>query len=133
MIQVVPIRFDTLKFGEETVDADGALGFAYNENWFATKGAFPLSLTLPFETTIQRSRPAILVSTAPTRWPSSMTSVGTLQERFRSESLPNARLEPTLCLPNSMESMTQRSPLSAISRALQNVPFLLVRKGFAAL
>ncbi|MDE2912826.1 MAG: hypothetical protein OXL68_07870 [Paracoccaceae bacterium] len=84
MIQVVPIRFDTLKFGEETVDADGALGFAYNENWFATKGAFPLSLTLPFETTIQRSRPAILVSTAPTRWPSSKGYVSYCAPLFRS-------------------------------------------------
>lgn len=43
----VPVWFDTLQVGDITVGDDGALSFAYTDNWRATAGAFPLSLTLP--------------------------------------------------------------------------------------
>jgi hypothetical protein len=36
-----------------TVGAEGALAFAYTEAWLVhRRGAFPLSLTMPLETTV---------------------------------------------------------------------------------
>jgi serine/threonine-protein kinase HipA len=47
----VPVWFDALQVGDVTVAETGALGFSYSEAWLATDGAFPLSLTLPLDTT----------------------------------------------------------------------------------
>jgi serine/threonine-protein kinase HipA len=43
------IWFDDLNVGEVTVADDGALTFQYADKWRATKGAFPLSLTMALE------------------------------------------------------------------------------------
>ena len=52
MSESVPVWFDALHVGDVSVGEDGALGYTYTEAWLATKGAFPLSLTLPLKTTI---------------------------------------------------------------------------------
>lgn len=49
MSTAVPVWFDELHVGDVSVASDGALGFAYTKNWLATRGAFPLSVTLPLE------------------------------------------------------------------------------------
>lgn len=49
MSSAVPVWFDTLHVGDVDVAEDGALSFSYDEKWLATRGAFPLSLTLPLE------------------------------------------------------------------------------------
>lgn len=43
----VPVYFDALHVGDVEVAGDGALSFAYSPEWLATRGAFPLSLTIP--------------------------------------------------------------------------------------
>lgn len=43
----VAIYFDALHVGDIEVAEDGALSFAYAPAWLATRGAFPLSLTIP--------------------------------------------------------------------------------------
>ncbi len=55
MIPAAPVWFDALHVGDVIVGDDGALGFAYTENWLATEGAFPLSLTIPLENGVHRS------------------------------------------------------------------------------
>ena len=50
MTHTVPIWFDNLRVGEVAVGEEGSLTFTYAEKWLATRGAFPLSLTLPLET-----------------------------------------------------------------------------------
>ncbi|MBB40035.1 MULTISPECIES: type II toxin-antitoxin system HipA family toxin [unclassified Hyphomonas] len=52
MTNSVPVWFDALHIGDITVGDDGALGFAYTKNWLDTRGAFPLSLTLPLSDTV---------------------------------------------------------------------------------
>jgi len=52
MSAAVPVWFDELHVGDVSVAADGALGFAYTRSWLATRGAFPLSVTLPLEDAI---------------------------------------------------------------------------------
>lgn len=52
MTSSVPVWFDALHVGDITVSDDGALGFAYAKNWLDTRGAFPLSLTLPLNDTV---------------------------------------------------------------------------------
>lgn len=47
MTHAVPVWFGDLHVGDVTVAADGSLGFDYADPWLATRGAFPLSLTLP--------------------------------------------------------------------------------------
>lgn len=55
MIQAVPVWFDALHVGDVIVGDDGALGFSYTEDWLATGGAFPLSLTIPLENGVHQS------------------------------------------------------------------------------
>ncbi|HRO10123.1 type II toxin-antitoxin system HipA family toxin [Amaricoccus sp.] len=43
----VPVYLDALHLGDVQVAEDGALSFAYTPDWLATRGAFPLSLTIP--------------------------------------------------------------------------------------
>lgn len=45
----VPVYFDALRLGDVEVAGDGALAFAYAPDWLATRGAFPLSLTMPLQ------------------------------------------------------------------------------------
>ncbi|MCZ8195758.1 MAG: HipA domain-containing protein [Hyphomonadaceae bacterium] len=47
MTNRVPVWFDTLHVGDIQVGVDGDLGFEYTDNWIATRGAFPLSVTMP--------------------------------------------------------------------------------------
>lgn len=47
MTKTVPIWFDDLHIGDVTVAQDGSLAFGYLEKWIATRGAFPLSQTMP--------------------------------------------------------------------------------------
>lgn len=49
MIESLPVWFDDLQIGNVMVSEDGAPGFAYTENWLATDGAFPISVTLPLD------------------------------------------------------------------------------------
>ena len=51
----VPVWFDDLQVGTVSVADDGTLGFAYSEDWLATAGAFPLSVTLSLDGTVYRS------------------------------------------------------------------------------
>ena len=46
-MSAVPVWFDALRVGDVGVAEDGALSFRYAERWLATRGAFPLSLTMP--------------------------------------------------------------------------------------
>lgn len=43
----VPVWFDRLHVGDVTVAQDGSLSFRYTDRWLATRGVFPLSLTMP--------------------------------------------------------------------------------------
>lgn len=43
----IPLYLDTLRLGDIHVATDGALSFSYAPEWLATRGAFPLSLTIP--------------------------------------------------------------------------------------
>lgn len=47
MTQTVPVWFGELHLGDVNVAADGALGFDYSDGWRETRGAFPLSVTMP--------------------------------------------------------------------------------------
>lgn len=47
MIESVPIYFETLQVGEVRIAENGILSFSYSKKWLATRGAFPLSVTLP--------------------------------------------------------------------------------------
>lgn len=51
----VPVWFDDLHIGAVSVAQDGALSFAYSEDWLATNGAFPISITLPLNDTVYPS------------------------------------------------------------------------------
>lgn len=44
---LVPVFFDALHLGDVRIVRDGTLSFAYAPDWLATRGAFPLSLTIP--------------------------------------------------------------------------------------
>jgi serine/threonine-protein kinase HipA len=52
---VVPVWFEELHIGDVSVAGDGALEFAYTKAWLATRGAFPLSVTLPLEKRVYAS------------------------------------------------------------------------------
>jgi len=52
----VAVWFDEQHVGDIIVADDGALGFAYTKTWLATRGAFPLSLTLPLSAAVYSSR-----------------------------------------------------------------------------
>lgn len=43
----VPVWFDALHVGDIDVAEDGSLSFRYTKKWLVTRGAFPLSLTMP--------------------------------------------------------------------------------------
>lgn len=45
----VRVFYDSFTIGEISVDAAGDLSFQYDPKWLATKGAFPLSVTMPLE------------------------------------------------------------------------------------
>lgn len=47
MSSPVSVWFDSFHVGDITVATDGGLSFRYTERWRATRGAFPLSLTMP--------------------------------------------------------------------------------------
>lgn len=47
MTETVPVWFGDLQVGAVSVDENGALGFTYSDRWLATRGAFPLSRTMP--------------------------------------------------------------------------------------
>ena len=47
MSSAVPVWFDTLHVGNVAVAEDGSLSFRHTDRWLATRGAFPLSLTMP--------------------------------------------------------------------------------------
>ena len=47
MTQRVPVFFDGFELGAITVGETGALGFEYGRDWLDTRGAFPLSTTIP--------------------------------------------------------------------------------------
>lgn len=49
MTSSVPVWFDALRVGDVSTFEDGALAFSYSEQWLATDGAFPLSMTLPLD------------------------------------------------------------------------------------
>jgi serine/threonine-protein kinase HipA len=50
MTQKVPVWFGDLQVGAVSVSEDGSLGFSYSDRWLATRGAFPLSCTMPLRT-----------------------------------------------------------------------------------
>lgn len=45
----VPVWFENLHVGEILVSRDGSLPFRYTDKWLASRGAFPLSLTIPLK------------------------------------------------------------------------------------
>lgn len=47
MTNRVPVWFDKLHVGDIEVGGDGNLGFEYTQSWIETRGAFPLSVTMP--------------------------------------------------------------------------------------
>ncbi len=51
MSDPVPVWFDALHVGDVFVAEDGGLSFRYARKWRATRGAFPLSLTMPLAET----------------------------------------------------------------------------------
>lgn len=47
MTSAIPVFFDRFHLGTVTVSGTGALSFSYTPEWLATRGAFPISTTIP--------------------------------------------------------------------------------------
>ncbi|MCU0881456.1 MAG: HipA N-terminal domain-containing protein, partial [Hyphomonadaceae bacterium] len=45
----VPVWFDALQIGDILVGIGGDLSFVYSPAWLGTRGAFPLSVTMPLQ------------------------------------------------------------------------------------
>lgn len=47
VIERVGVYYESFLLGQVSVHDDGSLGFGYDPRWLATRGGFPLSLTMP--------------------------------------------------------------------------------------